>query len=457
MNFRNILTSVTFRFMLVYVLVLSAAVFLVMALIYGAFTYTYFQELQESVVDELDTLTLIYEGQGVEGVEQYVSDQRELDGGWRFHYLLTDADFGRIAGSLEEWPDYREVGDGWASFGLDVTDFGRGERELELLARPETLSDGTHMLAALRYSDAVEALQLVFRTLLRTMVATVLLGIIGGFFAAAGTLRRIEGINEGISDIVHGDLSQRIPLGDAVGNVRLLIENFNNMLDQTQSLMQGVRTVSDNIAHDLRTPLTRIRNKLSQLQQDTRPGETEKVEAIIEECDGILATFNALLRIAQLEAGNRISNFSQLDLGALVQDVVELYEPLAQEKQIELHSWSDDSSDYDGDRDLVFQMLANLLDNAVKYTPVGGSINVILAAEGDKGLLLSVADTGPGIPEADRENVFQRFFRLESSRSEHPGNGLGLSLVQAVVALHRGTIKLGDNNPGLRVEVSFPG
>ena len=285
------------------------------------------------------------------------------------------------------------------------------------------------------------------------MIATVVLGILGGFFAAASTLRRIEDINVGISDIVHGDLSQRIPLGDAAGNMRKLIENFNNMLDQTESLMQGVRTVSDNIAHDLRTPLTRMRNNLSQLQQQSS-GDGDKVQQLIEECDGILATFNALLRIAQLEAGNRLSDFTHLQLAPLVADVVDLYEPLATDKGLVLRNWCE-PVEYDGDRDLIFQMLVNLIDNAVKYTPAGGEISVTLRSLEDGMPLVGVVDTGPGVPLADRENIFRRFFRLESARSEQPGSGLGLSLVQAVVKLHRGKIELSNNRPGLRVEITL--
>ena len=454
MNFSNILTSFTFRFMALYVLALSVAVFLVMAVIYGFFANSYFEDLQSAIVDELDTLGLVYEGQGVVGVEQYISDQQANPSGPRFYYLLTDAEFNKIAGSLDAWPEYREFGDGWVAFGLSVTDIGGAgsDLDLELLARPLTLSDGSHLLAALRYSDIMGSARLVMRTLIRTMLATVLLGIVGGFIAAAGTLRRIEKINEGISDIVSGDLSQRIPVGDAVGNMRELVENFNSMLDQTESLMHGVRTVSDNIAHDLRTPLTRMRNKLTQLQQHS--DDDERVQQLIDECDSVLGTFNSLLRITQLEAGNRLSSFIPIDLSSLVEDVVDLYEPLAAEKNIHVHCWCG-KVDYDGDRDLLFQMLANLLDNAVKYTPEGGAISVTLSTNEAGRPLLSVSDSGLGIPPADRENVFQRFFRLESSRGLYPGNGLGLSLVQAVVKLHRGSINLSDNRPGLRVEIQL--
>ncbi len=454
MNLRAVLTSLTFRFMLRYVLVLSVAVFAVMALLYGIFTYSYFQELQDAVVDELDTVSLIYSGQGLSGVEQYIVD-REQDGeSRRFEYLLTDESYSKITGTLVRWPEYRELGDGWMAFGLTLTGFDDSESE-GLVGRPLTLPQGGFLLAALRYNEVIESARLVFTTLVRTMVATVLLGVIGGFFAAANTLRRIDSVNEGIDDIVHGDLSQRIPLGDSVGNVRRLIENFNSMLDQTESLMHGVRTVSDNIAHDLRTPLTHIRNNLTRLKQNVPADSGEDVQAIIDECDDILSTFNALLRIAQLEAGNRISTFSRVNLGELVQDVVELYEPLAQEKSVALQCQGGEGVCWDGDRDLIFQMLANLLDNAVKYTETGGRVSVSLSADEDGHPSIEVADSGPGIPETDRENVFQRFFRLESSRGKQPGSGLGLSLVKAVVTLHRGTIQLLDNHPGLRVEVTL--
>jgi signal transduction histidine kinase len=454
MNPLQVLTSFTFRYMLFYVVGLSAAVFLVMAFIFSIFSYNYFQDLQESIAEELESLTVIYAGQGIDGVEQYFADQATQENRLRFHYLLTDNDFGKIAGTLDSWPEYQEFGDGWLSFGLDTPDLGFSDENLEFLARTQELGDGLHVLAALRYSDVLADSRLVMVTLVRTMLATVILGVFGGYLAAAYTLRRIAAINTGIDDIVHGDLSQRIPLGDAVGNMRVLVENFNQMLDQTESLMQGVRTVSDNIAHDLRTPLTRMRNNLSLLQEESDT-ESARVQLLIDECDSILSTFNALLRIAQLEAGNRLSTFTPLHLEELVADVVELYEPLAQAKHIALYVHTE-VAQINGDRDLLFQMMANLLDNAVKYTPEGGEISVLARPGEEGGAQLSVADSGPGIPVADRKNVFRRFIRLESSRGMQPGSGLGLSLVSAVVSAHRGSIKLTDNYPGLRVLLNLP-
>jgi signal transduction histidine kinase len=454
MNPLHVLTSFTFRYMLFYVLGLSVAVFMVMAFIYGVFSYNYFEDLQESISDELDSVSVIHMGQGVAGVEQYFSDQNTQQDSLRFHYLLADNSYRKIAGNLDSWPEYREFADGWVSFGMDTTELLFVDENLEFLARTHALGEDFHVLVALRYSDVLTSNRLVLATLLRTMLATVVLGVLGGYLAAAYTLRRIDDINTGVDDIVHGDLSQRIPLGDSVGNMRLLVENFNQMLDQTESLMQGVRMVSDNIAHDLRTPLTRMRNNLSLLQEESTGGG-ERVQALIDECDSVLSTFNALLRIAQLEAGNRLSTFASLDMQELIADVVELYEPLAQDKLLEIKVQCEAVS-VDGDRDLLFQMMANLLDNAVKYTPPEGEITVISSLNQHGKVELSVSDSGPGIPVADRQNVFRRFFRLESSRGLEPGNGLGLSLVNAVVNAHRGHIELMDNNPGLKVQVTLP-
>ena len=457
MRLLPVVTSVTFRFATLYVFALSAAVFLVMVMLYGLFTYSYFEDLQGSILDELETLELVYAGQGVAGVEQYLMDQRRSDQQVRFEYLLTNSEFEILAGTLEYWPRFQEFGDGWVAFGLAAADIGTSARdldELELLARPSEFPNGHHALVALRYGEIIESNRLVMTTLIRTTLATLVLGLIGGYFAAAASLRRIDRINQDIGTIVKGDLSQRMPLGDSAGNIRVLVQNFNEMLDQTESLMKGVRTVSDNIAHDLRTPLTRVRNDLARLENSLDAEHSDQIRAMIDECDELLSTFNALLRIAQLEAGNRLSNFADLNLGELVSDVLELYEPLAQDKDIQLHSHCE-ALQYRGDRDLIFQMVVNLLDNAVKYTPEGGAISVTVRYDSSNRIVGSVADSGPGVPATDRENVFRRFFRLESSRGMQPGSGLGLSLVEAVVNLHRGSIELMDNAPGLRVEVSL--
>jgi signal transduction histidine kinase len=250
-----------------------------------------------------------------------------------------------------------------------------------------------------------------------------------------------------------GDLSRRVASRGTDDDFDQLAENLNGMLDTIEQLMEDVRRVSDNVAHDLRTPLTRLRNRLESLKRAAGTDQDD-LEAAIADADGLLATFNALLRIANIESGRRKAAFERLDLDDVIHDVAELYEPLAEEKEQRLEIQAPAPVHVQGDRDLLFQAFANLLDNAIKYTPRGGDIRVSLE-EGQGGPRVLFTDSGPGIPENARDQVFKRFFRLEQSRHT-PGNGLGLSLVDAVARLHRASVDLGNGDPGLTIALSFP-
>jgi signal transduction histidine kinase len=286
-------------------------------------------------------------------------------------------------------------------------------------------------------------------------VITLVLAFSGGALISGGLLGRIETIARTARDIMDGDYSRRIPLRGTDDEFDHLVVSLNAMLEQTETSLESLRHVSNDIAHDLRTPLTRLRQRLELAQrQATSVEEWRSVgAACIVEMDAILETFRALLRIAQIESGTATRNFAEVDLSGLLQTVVEVYEPMAEEKSQHLAAEIPSDLAVWGDRELLAQMLANIVENAMKHSPDKASIDVV-AMTTAAGVDVVVTDNGPGIPETERDRVFDRFYRVEHSRST-PGGGLGLTLVKAIAARHRIAIELGDNKPGLRVALRF--
>lgn len=460
MQARDVLSSLTFRYIAQYILALGAAVFALLGGFYLYLSYNAVSELGVSVLEEAETLQLIYRGQDMVGVRQYIDDQTSAPALQRFFYFVTDDTGRKIAGNLAAPPNYREFDEGWFGFEMALPSLGKPQA-VDFLARPVELGGGISAIVATDYVDLADSIELVFQALVRMMVITVILGMTGGFFVAWRALNQVERLNRDISLIIRSDPGRRLSLDPNEGFIHTLAIAVNQMLEQMESLMQGVRRVSDNIAHDLRTPLTRMRNELSQLRGRVAGAERDQLDGIIEECDELLSSFNALLRISALEAGSRLAGGAEVDLNALLNDVFELYEPLALERDIDFELDAPGQHTCTGEADLLFQVFANLLDNALKYTPDGGKVSVRLrpspgaAGEAD-GHSIVVADSGPGIPARERKNVFRRFYRVESSRTEQPGNGLGLSLVQAIIHYHHGSIELGSNNPGLQVRIRLP-
>jgi signal transduction histidine kinase len=287
-------------------------------------------------------------------------------------------------------------------------------------------------------------------------------GLAGGLGAGRLLLNRIDQINAASRSIMAGDLSQRVPLAGSNDELDGLAQNLNMMLDRIEQLMSGLREVSDNIAHDLKTPLSRLRNRAEATLRDGgndcaqyRAG----LERVIEEADELIKTFNAMLLVARLEAGALEGAVESFDLGALVLDVAEFYEPVADEQGLELTVHAGEGPEIIANRHLVSQAVANLIDNAIKYgrpekAGKAGSIDVSVAPLANS-VEIAVADRGPGISAEDRDRALKRFVRLEASRTK-PGTGLGLSLVAAVARLHHGTVRLEDNAPGLRAVLVLP-
>ena len=296
-----------------------------------------------------------------------------------------------------------------------------------------------------------------------SLALVIVLGLIGGFFVSRRVLSRIDAMTGTAQTIMAGDLSGRLPVAGTGDELDRLADNVNAMLERIEALMRGLKEVSDNIAHDLKTPLTRLRNRCEQALRSAA-GEASyraALESTIAESDELIRTFDALLIIARAESGQARDNMAEFDASEIARDVGELYEPVADEKGIALKVEAPAAAPVHGNRELVSQALANLIDNAIKYAGPNGKINgmpaeiVVKAGNDGDRITLSVADRGPGIPDADRGRVVERFVRLEQSRSE-PGSGLGLSLASAVARLHGGELKLEDNHPGLRTTIALP-
>jgi len=293
-----------------------------------------------------------------------------------------------------------------------------------------------------------------------SLAIVIVLGVAGGFFVTRRVLKRVDAMTETTRKIMDGDLAGRLPVAGTGDELDRLATNLNAMLERIEALMHGLKEVSDNIAHDLKTPLTRLRNRC---EEALRLAEDESqyraaLESTIEESEALIRTFNALLMIARAESGSARDGMIDFDAAEIARGVGELYEPLADDKGIHLKVEAPAAAPVHGNRELISQALANLVDNAIKY---GGGMNgaeaeivVTASGEGDR-ILLAVADSGRGIPPPDRGRAVERFVRLEQSRSQ-PGSGLGLSLASAIARLHGGELRLEDNQPGLKTVIALP-
>ena len=450
----RVFRTTTFRLALGYLALFGGSVVLLFGFIYWTTAVYMGQQMDETIGADIVGLSEQYHDNGIQGLAAVLQDRINRDPAGSDLYLLTDPNFVPIVGNISRWPNAPESPDGWLEFELRDRSSQPGTTYLAH-ARHFVLAGGFHLLVG-RDARALQQVQrLILRSLSWGLAITLALGLVGGVLMGRGSLRRIEAINRTTGEIIAGDLARRVPTRGAGDDFDELAKNLNAMLDRIETLMAGIRHVSDGIAHDLRSPLTRLRNRLETARMATGGPEEQRrlIEASIAEADSLLGTFSALLRIAEAESGRARSGFSRLDLAVVAQDVIELYEPVAQDKHQTLTT-DIAPAQIVGDRHLLSQALANLIDNAIKYTPEGGTIHVAIGSAG-AGATLSVADSGPGIPAEHRDKVLERFFRLDASRTT-PGSGLGLSLVAAVAGLHNAALILDDNKPGLRVTLTFP-
>ena len=452
MNLTQLLRSSPIRLAIVYVALFGSSALLLLAFIYWSTAGFMLRQADETIEAEVAGLAERYRIAGLNGLTSLIEERLGREPSGSSLYLLTDARYQPLAGNLSAWPGTAVDEGGWINFRLDSRE---GEPEHWARAKPFRLRGGFQLLVGRDMYELHAIRQLIVRTMVWGLVLTIVLALLGGVLLSRGRIRRVGVINEAIGDVVKGDLARRIPVDPVGDDIEELVENLNFMLAELEKQVDGVRRVSDNIAHDLRTPLARLKNRLETLRfQVEDPDRRIVIEEAAAEADSLLSTFNALLRIARIESGGRRMGFTQTDLRTLVEDVAELYDPLFEEAGFSLDVDTQWDLVLHGDRDLLFQALVNLVDNALKHVPRGGRVRVEAGRKGDQ-IRLAVADDGPGIPASERERALERFYRLDASRST-PGAGLGLSLVAAVADLHEAELELMDNDPGLRVEMRFP-
>ncbi len=452
----RLLQSRTFRLALIYLCLFSTAMLALVGFVYWYATDSLSRQIDATIDAEIRGLAEQYHQRGIRGLLDAVERRAAGAAGRRGLYLLVDRDYTPLAGNISHWPVEPPDADGWVTFRLEFPESEDEEAVNFGRARLFDLSGGLHLLVGNDVRERARVRNLVAETLGWGLAVVLALSLTGALLMSRFLLGRIEHINAASREIMSGHLDRRVPLSGRGDEFDEVAANLNAMLDRIERLLDATKEVSDNIAHDLRSPLARLRSRLELLllENPDLDAYREATAETVAEIDKLLKTFAALLAIAEAEAGAAQRRFQPVELADLVGDVAELYEPLAETEGRRLRLEIGGPAPIRGDRDVLFQALSNLLDNAVKYAPEGTEIGLALSAQAGEARIV-VADRGRGIPQELRERVLERFYRAESSRSTE-GSGLGLSLVTAAAKLHGGRIALEDNAPGLRAVLSLP-
>jgi signal transduction histidine kinase len=466
--FGKLVRTTAFRLTLVYLLLFA----LFAASLLGYFAWNTRRMITEQITTtvnaDMDELSNVFDRWGLRGLVGNIQN-RALRPGSNL-YLVTTPEGRSIAGNVSALAPGVMGTEGWSETAYRLLDESESA-DHRALVRVTQLDGGFRLLIGRDLEERRRLFGIVAKAAQWSILIVVVLGLGGGVFVARRVLRRIDAITGTTQRIMAGDLSGRLPVGRSGDELDRLAENLNAMLERIEALMTGLKEVSDNIAHDLKTPLTRLRNRAEEALAKSA-SETEyrtALERTIEESDGLISTFNALLMIARAESGQARGNMDDFDAAEVAAGMHELYEPLAEEDGMTLRVKTAPASLH-GNRELISQALANLVENAIKYgkpgtaAPASATASVVsldarqilieARRDGDN-VLLSVTDHGPGIPEGDRKHAVERFVRLEASRTL-PGSGLGLSLASAVATLHGGELTLSDAHPGLVATLVLP-
>jgi signal transduction histidine kinase len=454
--FRTTAVRLALRYALIYVCLMG----LFLAALFWASNRYVDSQRGVGLEQELFSLTKKSESGGPRQLVEELSEREEHRLKKGRYYLLVGPDGARIAGNLLAWPSDSHIPiDGkvhsiWLEDNVIPGKQHEDDAYGPVIARE--LPDGSRLLLArnIRHMEELQAITLYLMPVI--LIVAALLALAMGVTLGRAILERMDTISRTASDIMAGDLSQRIQVDDSDDEFNALSKRLNTMLDRVQQLITGIREVTDNVAHDLRSPLSQLRHRLevTLLHHHSESEYRQTIRHTIKDTESLIGTFNALLGIAQMEAGHSRAHRGPVDLNRLAGDLMEFYEPVARNMGQRLRLVSGEAVEIHGSRDLLAQAIGNLLDNAIKFTPKGGVIHLQVKPSSDV-VEVIVADSGPGIPDSEKAHVLERFVRLESSRHT-PGNGLRLSLAKAVATLHSAELILSDNRPGLVVTLRLP-
>jgi signal transduction histidine kinase len=465
MTFPSLFRRTPFRLALLFMALFVATAGAVLAYVYVASASEARTRAEASVTAEVEALTAVYRTRGRDALNQALVD-RTLRGG-PYLYLLMDAERKTITGNISTSPLDPAApvqGGRWQDFRLTDTDDEGRVRRRQAIGVEMPLAGGEQLFVGEDIGDIETYLARLTQALWGAMILVLVLGVGGGLWISRGVERAMGGLNRVVAAVQDGDLKARAPIRHSGDELDELAEGLNGMLDRLEGSMASIRHAGDAIAHDLRSPLNRMRSKLEVALIDAEAGKISGVDALgvaLDEADALLKTFNTVLAIARLQAGGA-PDPKVFDAGDLATDMAELYEPAGEDKGLEFAAEIEKGLLIEGNQPFLAQALANLIDNAIKYTPDGGAVVLRARRRSSGEIEFSVTDNGPGVPDGDRERVLQRFVRLDNSRTE-PGSGLGLSLVTAVAEAHGGRVQLDEGpgaydgrGPGLRVALILP-
>ena len=452
----SLFRTTTFRLVGLYLFLFTVSILAVLSYLYYNTVGLLERETEDTIRAEVSGLADQYRGAGLGGLATAI-ERRTANRDTERMFMLADADGKYISGNLHS-PSISSMPDNqWIDFTVDETDSNVTVGHT-IHAYNVELPNGYQLLVGEDVQELNQFRGLVREALYWSIGLSLAMGLVSGFLISRNFLQRIDAITASSRVIMNGDLSGRMPVTGTGDELDRLAQSLNEMLGQIEKLMSGMREVSSNVAHDLRTPLTRLRARIeAALREDNLQNHREALRQTLADSDNLLQTFNAVLSITQLESGQQRANLQLLDAHEILEDICDLYAPLAEDEGGSLTLRSEPGLTLRGKRELMAQALTNLLDNAMKYGEgKNGAADITVTGQRDgDDVVITIADSGQGIAEADRVRALQRFVRLDESRSK-PGNGLGLSLVAGIANLLNGKIILAANNPGLRAELHLP-